>query len=165
MSIIFESMTTERLSFVRELYNYYVRTSTATFHMHELSDEEMTGLVFFDDPRHCSFIIEIDDVPCGYATLRPFNLSREGYRNTAEVSVYLLPELIGRGIGRIAVEFLEKKARETDLHVLVASICAENAASSRLFERCGFVRCAHYREVGNKFGRLLDVVDLQKIIG
>ena len=31
-----------------------------------------------------------------------------------------------------------------------------------LFARCGFEKCAHYKQVGQKFDELLDVVAYQK---
>jgi phosphinothricin acetyltransferase len=48
--------------------------------------------------------------------------------------------------------------------VLVGVITAENKQSVSLFEKCGFEKCAHYRKVGEKFNRLLDVVAYQKIL-
>ena len=39
-----------------------------------------------------------------------------------------------------------------------------NAGSLRFHERLGFVRVAHFRHVGTKFGRWLDLVFLQRIL-
>jgi L-amino acid N-acyltransferase YncA len=89
---------------------------------------------------------------------------REGYGRTAEVSVYLLPEYRGMGLGGRAVVFLEEVARSNGFHALIASICAENTGSIRMFERNGYTKCAHLKEVGFKFERLLDVVDYEKIL-
>jgi phosphinothricin acetyltransferase len=71
---------------------------------------------------------------------------------------------LGRGLGRRLLGHLEARARESGFHVLVAGISADNVASVRLFESAGFQKCAHYREVGKKFGRVLDVVHYQKIL-
>jgi UDP-3-O-[3-hydroxymyristoyl] glucosamine N-acyltransferase len=49
-------------------------------------------------------------------------------------------------------------------HVMVGGIDAGNAASLRLHERLGFERVAHFREVGFKFGRFLDLVFVQRRI-
>ena len=50
-------------------------------------------------------------------------------------------------------------------HVLIAGVDADNAASLRFHERLGFERVAHFREVGFKFGRWLDLVFLQRTLG
>jgi phosphinothricin acetyltransferase len=67
-------------------------------------------------------------------------------------------------LGGSIVAFLEKTAVSRQIGVILASISGENTASIRLFEKMGYEKCAHYKEVGEKFGRLLDVVDYQKIL-
>jgi len=49
-------------------------------------------------------------------------------------------------------------------HVMIAGIDADNAASIRMHERLGFFRAAHFRQVGFKFGRWLDLVFLQRYV-
>jgi phosphinothricin acetyltransferase len=49
-------------------------------------------------------------------------------------------------------------------HVLIAGVDADNAASLRFHERLGFERVGHFREVGFKFGRWLDLVLMQRIL-
>jgi phosphinothricin acetyltransferase len=71
---------------------------------------------------------------------------------------------VGRGLGGRGAQFIEDVAKSNGIHVLVATICGENEASIRLFERNGYEKCAHFREVGKKFGRWLDVVAYQKIL-
>jgi phosphinothricin acetyltransferase len=48
--------------------------------------------------------------------------------------------------------------------VLVGTLCGENHASIRLMEKSGYSRCAHLKNIGEKFGKLLDVVVYQKEI-
>jgi phosphinothricin acetyltransferase len=45
---------------------------------------------------------------------------------------------------------------------MVAGVDADNAGSIRFHARLGFERVAHFREVGFKFGRFLDLVFLQR---
>ncbi len=59
---------------------------------------------------------------------------------------------------------METVAHINGISVLVGVITAENKKSALLFEKCGFEKCAHYRKVGEKFNRLLDVVAYQKIL-
>jgi phosphinothricin acetyltransferase len=48
---------------------------------------------------------------------------------------------------------------------MIGGIDAENISSLRLHERLGFERVAHFKEVGFKFGRFLDLVFVQLLIG
>ncbi|TCL61462.1 phosphinothricin acetyltransferase [Hydrogenispora ethanolica] len=163
-AVTFEELREESLPEVLAIYTHYVQNTTATFHAHALSLAEMREVVFFDSPKYQTYAIRAaSGVICGYVLLTQHK-KREAYDGTAEVTIYLHPDFTGQGIGGQAIAFIEKAARERNFHVLVATICGQNAASIQLFERNGFSRCAHYREVGRKFGQLLDVVAYQKII-
>lgn len=158
-----EEITAAHLPVVLDIYNYYVQNTTATFHAKPLTSEQMHELVFFDHPVYRTFIIKEGTEICGY-TLITQHKKREAYDGTAEVTIYLKPGFIGKGIGTYAIRHIEDYARKKELHVLVATICGQNENSIRLFERNGYEKCAHYREVGMKFGQWLDVVAYQKIL-
>ncbi len=162
-NIEFKELTPEELPAVLEIYNHYVLNSTATFHVHPLSLQEMKSLIFFDDPKYKTFVILSSGAICGYAYISRFK-PREAYDGTAEATVYLKSEYTGRGIGAEAIRFMEQIAKEQNIHVLLAVITDGNNASIKAFEKNGFVKCAHYREVGRKFGQQLDVVAYQKIL-
>ena len=49
-------------------------------------------------------------------------------------------------------------------HVMIGGIDAANDASIRFHERLGFQRVGHFREVGHKFGRWLDLVFMQRFL-
>ncbi len=87
-----------------------------------------------------------------------------GYRFTVEHSVHVRADRRGRGLGRQLVEALIPMAAELGKHVMIAGVDAGNAASLRFHERLGFERAAHFREVGYKFGRWLDLVLLQRFL-
>lgn len=159
----FEKVAEKDLASVTEIYNYYVINTTATFSEKPFSCSEMRELVFFDNPRYSAFVILEGENLCGYCILTQFN-KREAYDHTAEITIYLKPEYTGKGIGTVAVQFIENVAKGRGIHVLIAIICGENTASIKLFEKNGYEKCAHYKEVGKKFGRFLDVVSYQKII-
>ncbi len=162
-NVIFDEIKEEHLEEVLKIYTHYVLNTNATFHAHALSKEEMRELVFFENLKYKTFVIKSADTICGYVILTQHK-KREAYDGTAEVTIYLKPDFIGIGIGSQAVSFIEDIARQHNIHVLIATICGENSKSINLFERSGFSKCAHYKEVGKKFGQLLDVVAYQKII-
>jgi L-amino acid N-acyltransferase YncA len=148
-----------------EVYNHYVTTSTATFQTEPLTPEEwaadaLAGAV----PRHGGWAVSDGDGFAGYVTVQPFK-TRCAYQDTAEVTVYLAPGRTGQGLGAAALDAAESHARDAGLHALLAVVCAENTASLRLFERHGYERVALLKEVGIKFGRRLDVVYLEKVVG
>ena len=60
---------------------------------------------------------------------------------------------------------LLNRAAALGKHLIVGGVDAENAESLRFHERLGFERVAHFKEVGYKFGRWLDLVFLQRRTG
>lgn len=159
----FVPVSEDDISVLQSIYNYYILNSTATFHKHPLTRAEMKEQLFFEDPRCGSFVIYQAENVVGHCLLKLYHY-REAYRGTAELSVYLNPAYLQKGIGSSAVDFLEEKAVENEFHTLIACICAENEGSVKLFEHKGYIKCGHFKEVGRKFGRLLDVVYYQKIM-
>lgn len=162
-SIRFEQLREEHLQAVLDIYTHYILNTTATFHTHPLTVDGMRELVLFEKPRYRTFVIYEGEALCGYVMVAQHK-SREAYDTTAEVSIYLKPDYPGRGIGGRALAFIERFAQTQDIHVLVATICGENSRSMHVFEQSGYIKCAHYKEVGRKFGRYLDIVVYQKII-
>jgi len=83
------------------------------------------------------------------------------YKYTAEHSVYVHASQRGRGLGRLLLNELIRRARLAQLHVLIGCIDASNSASIQLHERLGFVHCGSFSQVGFKFGRWLDAAFYQ----
>jgi len=108
--ITFDEIKEEHLDEVLKIYTHYVLNTNATFHAHALSKDEMRELVFFENPKYKTFVIKSADTINGYAILTQHK-KREAYDGTAEVTVYLKPEYIGKGIGSQAIKFIEYIAK------------------------------------------------------
>nr|WP_256836127.1 GNAT family N-acetyltransferase [Pseudomonas oleovorans] len=88
----------------------------------------------------------------------------EGFRQTVEHSVYVRADQRGQGLGPALMQALIERARAANLHVMVAAIESQNAASIRLHQRLGFVTTGQMPQVGRKFGRWLDLTFMQLIL-
>jgi len=73
-------------------------------------------------------------------------------------------DIRGAGVGRALLEALFPRALATGKHVMIGGIDAANEASIRFHERLGFERVAHFRQVGHKFDRWLDLIFVQRFI-
>ena len=164
MEISFEKATLNDLVAIKEIYDYYITETTATFHTDPISFEELREIIPFYDKQYPSFIIKAENKIAGYCYLAPFK-KRQAYNRSAEATLYLKPQYCGKGIGFKAVTFMEKAAKKLGIKVLLGTITGTNERSIRLFARCGFEKCAHFKQVGQKFDQLLDVVIYQKILG
>ena len=100
----------------------------------------------------------------GFASFGDWRGAWAGYLYTVEHSVHVRNDVRGQGIGRALVESLFPLALGLGKHVMIGGIDAANDASIRFHERLGFERVAHFREVGHKFGRWLDLVFMQRFL-
>lgn len=149
---------------ILDIYNHAVLHSTATSDRHPNTLEKRTA--WFDQLRALDLpilVAEAEEGVAGWASLNPYS-PKDGYRFTADVSVYVAPEAQGKGIGTKLLAALVDAAQSRQLHSLVASIDASNAASIGLHEKFGFQTVACYRELMFKFDRWLDVVHMQKML-
>ena len=56
---------------------------------------------------------------------------------------------------------LLRRLRERDVHSVIGGVAGNNAASIALHVSFGFEQVAHFRDVGHKFGRWIDVTYFQ----
>ena len=160
---------------IAEIYNQIVLTSTAIYNDHPSTVDERVGwwkgrcaqgypvLVATDeegaDEGRNEEVRPVRPV-AGYASFGEFR-AWPGYRFTVEGTVHIHASGRGQGVGTALLEELVRRAREMGRHTMIAGVDAENAASLRFLERFGFERVGHFREVGYKFDRFLDLIFLQ----
>lgn len=90
---------------------------------------------------------------------------REGYRITAEISVYVAPEARSKGLGGRLVNFMLESAPEFGIKNVVALIFSSNVASLNLFEKFGFARWGELPEVCDMGGKIESLTILGKKLG
>lgn len=162
-SIRLQNIKEQDLNFVKEVYDWYALHSTATFHTEQVTIEELKTFMYVGHPRFQSFIITADEDPIGYCYLTNYK-KRQAYDQTAELTIYLKYDSNVNGAGTAALQLLEAKAQAADFNNLLAIISGDNDRSIHFFEKNGYEKCAHFKKVGQKFGKLLDVVGYQKEI-
>lgn len=149
---------------ILDIYNEAVADTTASYDYepHTLAMRKE----WYDDKIKKGFpvfVAEQNNIILGYSNLSSFR-DKEGYKYTAENSVYIKADSRGIGIGKLLLAPLISAAKDMGLHVIVAGIDADNTASIHLHRQFGFTEASHFKEVGYKFSRWLDLVFMQLII-
>ncbi len=149
---------------ILEIYNDAVLTTTATY------DYEPRSLVhrmdwYEDHIRNNLPVLAAfeNNRMVGWSSLSRYH-DRKGYRFTCENSIYVAPSHRGRGIGGLLLAPLIEQAEKLGMRAIIAAIDAGNEASIRLHAKFGFVQVGHFKQVGYKFDRWLDVIYMQRII-
>jgi phosphinothricin acetyltransferase len=148
---------------INAIYNYYVRTSAATFQVDDETTEERVEELRTRPGNQPVVVLEVDRAIVGWGALSPFR-SRCAYRDTIELTAYVRHDCHRHGYGRDIVQDLVQRARLLGYHTIVAASCEESIGMIRLLGSLDFRVTGRLREVGNKFGRRLDVVYLQFLL-
>jgi phosphinothricin acetyltransferase len=148
---------------IADIYNEAILTTTATFDTEPKSVEERTEWLESHDERHPVLVAVLDGRVVGWASLTRWS-ERHAYDDTAETSFYVHSAHRGRGIGRKLKEAIVEQARRLKYHTLIARVAEGSSESIHLNESAGFVHVGTLKEVGRKFGKLLDVHIMQKML-
>lgn len=149
---------------IRDIYNEAVLNTTATFDTEEKSVEERMQWFLDRDENFPVMVAVLEERVVGYASLNKWS-DKKAYDVLAEISLYIAPEARGKGIGKKLIEILVETAVEhTNLHSLIARITEGNQHSIYLHEINGFEKIGLMKQAGKKFGRLLDVTLMQKML-
>lgn len=147
---------------VTAIYNEAVVNTTATFDTEPRTECEQRPWFALHGGAHPLIVALRGEEIVGWASLSRWS-ERRAHDGTAEDSVYVRPDARGLGIGTGLLGALLEAGRTAGLHTVLARIAEGNPASIRLHEGAGFQRVGVMREVGRKFGRLLDVTLMQKV--
>jgi len=157
--------TAADLPAITAIYNEQVEHGTATFDTEPRDAAAAEAWWAGHDPlRHPVLVAERDGEVAGWAGLSAWS-PRGAYSRTVEASVFVAADHRRRGAGRALVNALEKAARRAGHHVVLGRIEAGNAASLALFAGAGYRTVGVMRQVGLKFGRFLDVVLVEIVLG
>jgi L-amino acid N-acyltransferase len=147
---------------ITEIYNEAILTTVATFDTEPKSEAERADWFAAHDTCHPIMVAEADGLVIGWASLSKWS-DRPAYAETGEISLYVQAAQRGQGVGKRLIEAIVVEGEKAGLHTLIARIVAGNQVSIRLHEGAGFAHIGVMREVGRKFGQLLDVYLMQKI--
>jgi L-amino acid N-acyltransferase YncA len=148
---------------IRGIYNSAIGT-IATFDLEPRSLEEQQQWLSLRSGAHVVLVADNNGTVAGFASLSPYR-DRPAYRTTVENSVYVGQTHQGKGVGKQLMTELIATARDHGFHSMIARIVSSNASSIALHRGLGFEIVGVEKEVGRKFGKWLDVVVMQRMLG
>jgi len=148
---------------ITDIYNEAILTTVATFdtEVKTIADREQWFQAHGE--RHPILVSLVDGKVVGWASLTEWS-DRCAYSDTAEASFYVHSNFRHQGIGRKLLEAIIEEARRAKLHTLLGRVAEGSEESLHLSYAAGFVLVGTLKEVGRKFGRLLDVHLLQLLL-
>jgi L-amino acid N-acyltransferase YncA len=150
------SATGQDAAAICAIYNHYIANSIITFEETPVSTDEMAGRIAEVTATLPWLVFEAEAEVQGYAYASPWK-SRCAYRFAVETTVYLAESATGRGVGSQLYQALLADLRGRSLHSIIGGVALPNPASVALHEKFGFEKVAHFKQVGWKFDRWIDV--------
>lgn len=160
MEILFERMEVEHGKEVMDVFNYYIENSFAAYPDSRLP-YEFYGRLLEMTRNYPAYVMIDNEIVVGFCFLHAYN-PFPTFRKTAEISYFIKPEKVGKGIGKRALELLEREARKLGITILLANISSINAQSMLFHEKNGFKECGRFYGIGEKKGQSFDQVWMQK---
>ena len=141
---------------IAEIYNHYILNSPATFEEIPVSQDEMRQRILETTRAYPWLVSEEDGKLLGYCYGRKWR-ERAAYRHSVEVSTYLDPSAVGKGRGSALLDAILVELRRRGFHCVMGGVSLPNDASVALLQKFGLRQVAHFKEVGYKFDRWIDV--------
>ena len=152
---------------IRQIYNYEVSNTVATFDLVPRSLEDQQRWIADRNGAFAAVVaVDADDERgdvVGFGSLSPYK-ERAAYRTSVEDSVYVRRDRGGQGVGKLILTELLRIGAASGFHAVFARISASSDASIGLHRSCGFELVGIEREVGRKFNKWLDVAIMQALL-
>jgi len=164
MNLTLRPATINDLGKILDIVNHSILHTTANY-SYEIQNLEVQTKWFEDKKlKNLPVIVaDLDGEVVGFGSYGQFR-EKIGYQYTVEHSVYVVDNVIGKGIGSKLLTELIRLAKAQGYHVMIGAIDADNAGSIAFHEKFGFIATGTIREVGYKFDHWLDLVFMQLIL-
>ena len=150
------------LACVAGIFAHYVHHTVATFAEVPPTEAEWAGKLADLNQRDLPFLVaEVSGAVRGFAYVSPWR-PKAAYRHTVEDTIYLAPEVTGRGLGTALLGAIIDAAAEAGRRQMIAVIADTGSdASAALHRRFGFTDVGRLTGVGYKHGRWVDTTLMQ----
>lgn len=149
--------TEHDLSAIKDIYNYAVLNTTATYDINPRDDKYFANMLSEHTGKYLLAVYEDNGDIIGYVALSRFS-RRDAYDITAELSVYVKADCQNKHIGTQFMEYALSYAQtENRFLTIVSLITSDNEHSIYLHKKFGFEFGGKIKNAGFKFNRMLGV--------
>ncbi|MEZ5593779.1 MAG: arsinothricin resistance N-acetyltransferase ArsN1 family B [Gammaproteobacteria bacterium] len=142
---------------IAAIYNHYIQETAVTFEETPVTASDILKRIARIQQAQLPWLVaEENSTLIGYAYATPWS-ERSAYRYSVETTVYVSRTAVANGWGTSLYNALFTELRNNSIHVAIGGITLPNPASIALHEKLGMTKVAHFKEVGYKFGKWLDV--------
>jgi len=163
MTYLIRPATIADAAAICHIYNPYILDTVISFETEPVTAEQMCQRILDITANLPWLVCTEDDEILGYAYATKWR-ARAAYQHAVESSVYLSPLAAGKGLGSALYRALITELEKLPVHTVIGGIALPNAASVGLHEKMGYIKVAHFAQVGKKFDRWIDVGYWQRVL-
>jgi phosphinothricin acetyltransferase len=148
---------------IAAITSHYIATSAIHFGYQPVTAGELRATWRAGAGRYPWLVTDDGGVVVAYAKAGEWR-SRDAYRWTTEVGIYVDAARRGGGLGIALYRELLAALAAAGFHSVIGGVTLPNPASVALHERCGFVHVGTVREAGFKHDAWHDVAFYQRML-
>ena len=148
--------TKQDLNRIVEIYNWAIENTSATFDTDRKTIQSQLGWFESHDEKHPVIVARENGRVLAWGSISPWS-DRCAYSGTGEISFYVDPDFHRKGIGSNILKRLIEIGKEKNFRTLVSRIAGKSEASVHLHKKLGFANIGTMKNVGKKFGEIIDV--------
>lgn len=148
--------TKQDLNRIVEIYNWAIENTSATFDTDSKTIQSQLGWFESHDEKHPVIVARENGRVLAWGSISPWS-DRCAYSGTGEISFYVDPDFHRKGIGFNILKRLIEIGKEKNFRTLVSRIAGKSEASVHLHKKLGFSNIGTMKNVGKKFGEIIDV--------
>jgi len=160
-NILLEPLSPTDRKPVIDIFNYYIENSFAAYPEHKVSYDFFDLLLKMSEGYPAMVVKDENREVVGFGMLHAYH-PLPVFSKTAEISYFIKPDWINKGIGERILRHLTQKAEEKGITSLLASISSLNKLSLHFHKKNGFKECGRFEKIAEKKGQVFDVVYMQK---
>lgn len=161
--LLIRDATPQDSAVIAEIYNESIRAADSTMIDRPLNASDILHQIATFTEREGYVVLENKGVILGWGVIKPFS-KEPAYRFTAETSVFLRRDEVGKGYGKRLKRFLIDRCRAYGYHHLVARIWARNTVSIEYNRTFGYEIVGIQREIGYMHDQWQDIALMQLVL-
>jgi phosphinothricin acetyltransferase len=151
-------MTESDWSDIRRIYEEGIATGLATFETSAPDWDKWDA----SHRKSCRLVaVSLEGEILGWAAFSPVS-SRCVYAGVVEISIYIAAYARGKGVGKALLLRMIDLSEQEGVWTVQAGIMADNTASIRLHESCGFRLVGRREKIGQLHGEWRDTILMER---
>ncbi len=153
----------QHLEGMRRIFNHHIATGYGAYPEKPVDREVVESLLRRAEGYPAIAVEASDGTLLGFGFLSAYS-PQDVFAHTAQITIFLDPQITRVGIGTRLLRRLEADARNQGITAILAHISSRNPASFAFHTKHGLVVCGRFPNIGRKWGKPFDIVWMIKTV-